>query len=61
MNSNEPFISGAIVIKRTFPLDAWINSFNSSTLGSHVQIYNTDEFYNLGDCMLWDYMNNLNY
>jgi glycosylphosphatidylinositol transamidase (GPIT) subunit GPI8 len=34
---------------------------NSSTLGSHVQIYNTAEFYNLGDCMLWDYMYNLNY
>ena len=34
---------------------------NSSTFGSHVQIYNTAEFYNLGDCMLWDYMYNLNY
>lgn len=34
---------------------------NSSTLGSHVQIYNTAEFYNLGDCMLWNYMYNLNY
>ena len=34
---------------------------NSSTLGSHVQIYNTAEFYYLGDCMLWDYMYNLNY
>jgi len=36
-------------------------NLNSSTLGSHVQIYNTAEFYNLGDCMLWDYMYNLNH
>ena len=28
---------------------------SASTLGSHVQVYNSDMFYYLGDCMLWDY------
>ena len=28
---------------------------NASTLGSHVQVYNADKFYYLGDCALWDY------
>ena len=27
----------------------------TATLGSHVQVYNLDNFYNLGDAMLWHY------
>ena len=34
---------------------------NMSTLGSHVQVYNTDNFYYLGDTMLWLYLNYFNY
>ena len=34
---------------------------NISTLGSHVQVFNTDEFYNLTDCIMWDYFYNFNY
>jgi glycosylphosphatidylinositol transamidase (GPIT) subunit GPI8 len=32
---------------------------NTMTLGSHVQVYNSEMFYNLKDCMLWDYFNYL--
>lgn len=32
---------------------------NTLTLGSHVQVYNSEMFYNLKDCMLWDYFNYL--
>lgn len=38
-------------------LDAFM-TLNTSTIGSHVQLYNTDMFYYLGDCMLWDYFRN---
>ena len=34
---------------------------NTSTLGSHVQVYNAENFYNLGDTMLWLYFNYFNY
>ena len=34
---------------------------NTSTLGSHVQVYNADNFYYLGDTMLWLYFNYFNY
>ena len=33
---------------------------NTATLGSHVQVYNTDNFYNLGDIMLRDYFYSYN-
>ena len=35
-----------------------LNTFkmlNAATLGSHVQVYNADKFYYLGDCALWFY------
>ena len=34
---------------------------SSSTLGSHVQVYNSENFYSLKDCMLWTYFENFNY
>lgn len=34
---------------------------NTSTLGSHVQVYNSENFYYLGDTMLWLYFNYFNY
>lgn len=36
-------------------LDAF-KLLNASTIGSHVQVYNSEKFYYLGDCMLWDYL-----
>ena len=33
----------------------------TATIGSHVQVYNLDNFYNLGDTLLWLYFNNFNY
>ena len=33
---------------------------NASTIGSHVQVYNSDEFYYLGDCLLWSYFKTYN-
>lgn len=35
-------------------LDAY-KILNTSTIGSHVQVYNSDMFYYLGDCMLLNY------
>ena len=40
-----------------------LNAFkllNASTIGSHVQVYNSDEFYYLGDCLLWSYFKTYN-
>ena len=34
---------------------------SSYTLGSHVQVYNSENFYSLKDCMLWTYFENFNY
>ena len=34
---------------------------NTATLGSHVQVYNFEEFYNLIEIMLWDYFNFFNH
>ena len=34
---------------------------NTSTLGSHVQVHNAENFYYLGDTMLWLYFNYFNY
>ena len=34
---------------------------NTTTLGSHVQVYNVDCFYNLSDSILYDYFNNYNH
>lgn len=34
---------------------------NTSTLGSHVQVHNSENFYYLGDTMLWLYFNYFNY
>ena len=34
---------------------------NTATLGSHVQVYNFEEFYNLREVMLWDYFYFFNY
>jgi glycosylphosphatidylinositol transamidase (GPIT) subunit GPI8 len=31
---------------------------NASTLASHVQVFNTENFYSLGDAMLWSYFYN---
>ena len=36
-------------------LDAF-KLLNASTIGSHVQVYNSEKFYYLGDCMLWSYL-----
>ena len=49
---------------RTYEEHRYINllntykKLNTSTLGSHVQVYNTDNFYSLGDTMLMDYFYN---
>jgi glycosylphosphatidylinositol transamidase (GPIT) subunit GPI8 len=40
-------------------LDAF-KLLNASTIGSHVQVYNSDEFYYLGDCLLWSYFKTYN-
>lgn len=34
---------------------------NTTTLGSHVQVYNVDYFYNLSESTLYDYFNNYNH